>query len=186
MKKIILLVLSVFLAGAAIADEDYAAIYQSVQPADFKLVKKIDPFQEQDYYDYAWAPYPLFRTSSALKYKDGVIDPGYYLLAARTMHGRDYVFFKENGVVAHVVPVYKKEDVPALFYENHVPKPQMTKWEKFADNTSKKFFKTAKSSQKQPPPDSYIQTVPGDNDYIVIILYYGPSKYYMVFNTSAY
>ncbi len=186
MKKLVLLILCLFAMNTVLADEDYAQIYESLQPPTFTLLKNIDPFQEQDYYDYAWAPYPLFRTSSALIFKDNTIQPGYYLLAARTMHGKDYVFFKEQGIVSHVIPVYKKESVPQYFYDNVIPKPQKTKWENFTTAVQNKFFKAAKNSKRKPPPDSYIQTLPIDDTYVVIVLYYGPQKYFMLFKKQQY
>ncbi len=185
--KLLFLTFTLFLTFApAFAADNYYELYDGAQMADFKLLKDIDPFQAQDYYDYAWAPYPLFRTCSTLIFKDISIEPGYYLLAARKMNGKDYVFFKEQGKVKHIIPVVKTETVPEFFYENIMPQPKKTKWQKFTTGVSDKFFKTAKNSKKQSPPNSFIQTSKIDNNITVVTLFYGELKYYMVFKTSLY
>ena len=171
-------------ASIAFCEVDYWKLYEESQPADFKLVHGIDPFQAQDYYEYAWAPYPLFRSSATLYYKDDAIPPGYYLLAPRTMKGRDYVFFKESGTVKYIIPVVKKELVPEMFYENRIPRPKKTRWETFCDNNSKRFHKLFKSSKKQPPPQSYIETHRIDSNLTLMILYYGNHKYYTLYKTK--
>ena len=185
MRKLICLII-LFLSCMSCYGQSYDDIFASTQPADFTLLKSVDPYQQEDYYNYAWTPYPLFRTSSALYTKNSTIEAGYYLLVPRNMKGRDYVFFKENGVVRHVVPVFKTEVVSELFYENIMPQPKKTKFQKFTENTAKKFHKTFNGSKKQPPPNSFIETNIQENKYAEIILYYGNTKYYMLFKLDRY
>lgn len=161
--------------------KNFDEIFSSTQPADFSLLKNVDPYQQEDYHDYAWTPYPLFRTCSNLYTQTGVIEAGYYLLVPREMKGRKYVFFKENGIVKHVVPVHKTEAVEAFFYENIMPQPKKNKWQKFTEGTAKKFHKTFKGSRKQAPPNAFIVTNHQDANYSEIILYYENTKYFMLF-----
>jgi len=170
----------VFCSCSAFA-QDYAVLYDNQEPANFKLIKGIDPFQEKDYLEYAWAPYPLFRSSRTLIYKEGDIPPGYYLLVPREMKGKTYIFFKENGSVKYIVPVYKEELLPPNFYEQHIPKPSLTKRQKLCESAKKKFYKVFKDSKQQEPPKAFITTAVVDNDYYELILYYDKKKYYTIY-----
>lgn len=184
--KIFISLVLLFLTSAAAFAVNYDYIFANTKPADFQLLKNIDPYQQEDYYNYAWTPYPLFRTSSKLVTQTSVIEAGYYLLVPRTMKERDYVFFKENGVVRHVVPVYKTEAVDELFYSNIMPQPSKTKWQKFTEGAAKKFYKTFNGSKKQAPPQAFIETVHLDGKYMDINLYYGDKKYSMLFKLEQY
>lgn len=185
MKKLLCLIMLLINTAAAFAD-NYDYIFANTKPADFQLLKNIDPYQQEDYYNYAWTPYPLFRTSSKLITQSSVIEPGYYLLVPRTMKDRDYVFFKENGVVRHIVPVYKTEAVNELFYSNIMPQPSKTKWQKFTTRMADKFYKTFNGSKKQPPPKAFIETAHLDGKYMDINFYYGDKKYSMLFKVEQY
>ncbi len=184
MKKFLLIFCTILLLNNNAFAQDYKAIYESCSPADFKLTQGIDPFQEKDYYDYAWAPYPLFRLSSTLYFKEGTISPGYYLLVPRVMKDRNYIFFKENGKVKYTVPVYKTEKVPEEFYKNSMPKPAQTTTQRIATGIKSKFYTVFKSSKKQPPIQSFIQTAYHDREFYELILFYGDTKYYALFKTE--
>ena len=182
MKKFFLITLIFVLCTGIAKAQNYESLYEQQQPADFKLIKGIDPFQEKDYLEYAWAPYPLFRSNRTLYYKNGEILPGYYLLVPREMKGKNYIFFKENGTVKHIVPVYKTEVLPPNFYEQHIPKPIKTKRQKFCDGVKTKFYNTFKGSKRQEPPKAFITTSVVDNDYYELILYFGKNKYSSLFS----
>ena len=154
MKKIFytLFIFIAFSCTGAFCKTDYAALYEKTQVADFELVHRLDPYQNEDYQKYAYAPYPLFRLSLDLKFKNITIPAGYYILTPRNMHDRDFVFFKENGKVKYIIPVVKKEVVEPGFYETNIPTPQLTKWESFCKNTREGFYKLFKNSSKKAPP----------------------------------
>lgn len=188
MKQILfLLTLLILISAPSIAATDYATLYEQAQVPDFELVHNLDPYQNEDYQKYAYAPYPLFRLSSEVYFKKQAIPAGYYILTPRTMKGKDYVFFKEAGKVKYIIPVVKKELVSVDFYHNNLPSPKYTKWQNFQKNFSKKFYTVFRnSSKKAPAPQSYIVTENVENNMYLIVLHYGETKYYMVFKANKY
>ena len=182
-----LVIFTLFLCAPAMASESYAELYKNAQPADFELINGIDPYQNEDYYKFAYSPYPLFRLALDIKFKNLTIPAGYYILTPRNMHDRDFVFFKENGKVKYIVPVVKKEVVEPGVYETNIPTPQLTKWQTFCKNTKEGFYKLFKnSSKKSPPPQSFIRTEYIEGNMFLIILYYGSFKYHLVFRSGNY
>ena len=175
----------IFLNMPVWADDDYDYLYENAQPFTSKLYNDIDPFQDEDTIKYSWSPYPLFRTSTDLFFKDFKIEPGYYLLTPRCLSGKDYILFKQNGKVAFIIPAVKKEDTPLNFYDANVPKMKLTKWQKFTLDVRKKFYDTAKDSGKSTPPNSLVN-VDVQVKYIVLTLYYGEYKYTALFKRSPY
>lgn len=151
MKKI-LTILLLIIGLNAYANSDYDALYEAAEPFQSKLYNDIDPFEDQDMIMYAWSPYPLFRTSANLYFKDMKIEPGYYSLTPRELGGKYYVLFKQAGKVQFIIPAAKKEATPLNFYEANTPKMKQTKWQKFASGVRKKFYDTAKSSMRSTPP----------------------------------
>lgn len=185
-KKILLLTILIFtsIQLSSVAETNYAKLYEQAQPPNFELVFNIDPYQNEDYQKYAYAPYPLFRLSSDVHFKKQTIPAGYYILTPREMKGNEYIFFKEAGKVKYIIPVVKKELVPVDFYHNNLPTPKYTKWQKFCKGTSEKFYKLFKnSSKKAPAPKSYVITENIEGNMYLIILYYGDHKYHMVFKS---
>lgn len=186
-QKFILFLMLILIAAPSIAATDFATLYENTQVPDFELVHNLDPYQNEDYQKYAYAPYPLFRLSSDIYFKNQTVPAGYYILTPRNMKGRDYVFFKEAGKVKYIIPVVKKELVPVDFYHNNLPTPKYTKWQKFQKNFSEKFYTVFRnSSKKAPAPQSYIVTENVENNLYLIMLYYGEAKYYMVFQANKY
>ena len=96
MRKLILFytLVTLFFSSAVYA-QDYDSMYESAQPFGSKLYNNIDPFEDEDSIKYAYSPYPLFRTSATLYFKDNVIEPGYYSLTPRKLKGEDYILFKQ-------------------------------------------------------------------------------------------
>lgn len=189
MKKIFVLsfLLIMLVCPPAPAQTDYATLYQQAPLPDFKLVHDIDPYQNEDYQKYAWSPYPLFRLASDVYFKGQTIPAGYYIITPREMNGNTYIFFKESGKVKFIIPVVKKELVPVDFYHNNMPLPKYTKWQKFCKAVRDGFYKIFKnSSTKAPPPNSYIITENIEGDMYLVVLYYGETKYYIVFKSNKY
>ena len=188
MKKFLTVLFLIFMfAIPAKAESEYAKLYKFSKVPDFELVNGLDPYQNEDYFKYAYAPYPLFRLCTDLYFKNQHIPAGYYVLTPRTINGRDYVFFKENGKVSFVIPVVKKEIVAPDFYSSNLPTPQYTKWQSFTQNVSKGFHKLFKnSSKKAPAPQSFIKTEFLDDNMFLIMLYYGTDKYHMVMKSAQY
>ncbi len=187
MRNLFLLIIICILAISPVsaADSDYEKLYQDAEPFKTKLFNDIDPYQDEDMIRYSWSPYPLFRTSANLYFKDYTIEPGYYLLTPRTFNGKDYVLFKQNGKVQFIIPVAKKENTPLNFYEANTPKVQMTKWQKFANNVRRRFYDTAKDSGRVQPPKSLVN-VEVEVTYLIMNLYYGDNKYICIFKRSPY
>lgn len=185
MKKLFLLLfLLCFSCHTAIsAEADYRQIYMDLQVPTFSYVHGIDPGQYYDNKDATYSTYPLFRLTSPLYFKTITVLPGYYLLTPVVYKGENYLLFKDNGVVKYTIPVYKKEFVPAGFYETHIPKPRLT----FRQNMSKNFYHFIgthfKSAKKKVPAQSYLEINDLDNKFVSLVIYYGPYRYYTIFRT---
>ncbi len=187
MRKIILLFILIILlkTPAFAAVDDMGTYYNNTQQSTIKLLHDVDPFQDEEYYKYAWSPYPLFRTSSPLYFKDTTIPPGYYLITARNFKGNDYVLFKDNGKVKFIIPVVKKVSVSPMFYQRSVPTPKLTKWQKTRKKMKDWFFSKNKNSKKVPPPNSFID-IADDGVYLLIKYYFGNDCYWLVFKKNKY
>ncbi len=166
---------------SALGAENFDEIYENLNEADFNYIFGIDPNQADDYTNYMRSPYPLFRTGVTLIFKSKTIKPGYYLLTPREKNGKTYVLFKENGRVSFLIPVYKEDVVPEMFYKEKFPHPNPTFWQ----NVSKKTMdfigtKWGKKNQRTPIPEAYID-FEDEGYYWNMILYYGSKKYYLLF-----
>ena len=127
MKKFLLVLIAIFLTmQVSFADTDYEQIYRDLEPADFSYVHNIDPGEMYDVQNTSWSPYPLFRLTSPLFFKNTTIEPGYYLLTPREHKGNWYILFKVQGKVKYIIPVYNREIVPMGFYDANLPKAKLT------------------------------------------------------------
>lgn len=185
MKKILTAFILIFIFTLNSFAEDLDALYDAAKPFQSKLYNDIDPYEDEDTIRYAWSPYPLFRTSAELFFKDDKIEAGYYLLTPRTLGGKDYVLFKQNGKVEFIIPVAKKEATPLNFYNANTPEIKKTAWQKFTTSVRKKFYDTSKDSGRSTPPSSLVD-VEVEVKYIIINFYYGESKYILLFKRSPY
>jgi len=185
MKKFILILcIIIFGANASFAFEpDYRQLYLDSEVPTFSYVHGMDPGQYYDYKTSTYAPYPLFRLSSTLYFKTVTVTPGYYLLCPTVHKGSDFLLFKENGLVRYIIPVYKKELVPQGFYEAHIPQPKLLVTQKIVKNFVNFVGKHFKSAQKRPTPGSYLEVNDLDNNFVQIVVYYGPYRYYIIFRT---
>ena len=184
MKKI-LIVLLLILSGAFANAEttDYEQIYRELEVPDFSYVHNIDPGEMYDIQHTSWSPYPLFRLTSPLYFKNIIIEPGYYLLTPREHEGTWYVLFKEQGRVKYIIPVYNREIVPFGFYDENLPKPKLTPSQKFHIKFLDFVGKYVRSSQRKPAPNTFLETTDLDNNFISVIIYWGDYRYYMVLRT---
>ena len=164
------------------AKKDYAGIYNSLEPAKHSYMHNIDPDQYYDMKDATWAPYPLLRLNSYIYFKNISIEPGYYLLTPREHKGKWYLLFKQNGKVAHIIPVYERDITPEFFYEKHLPKPKLTKAQQIHMGALS-FLGKFKSTKRKDPIKCYMEITDLENHFVSIIIYYGNHKYSTIFRT---
>ena len=162
--------------------KDYAGIYNSLEPAKHSYMHNIDPDQYYDMKDATWAPYPLLRLNSYIYFKNSSIEPGYYLLTPREHKDKWYLLFKQNGKVAHIIPVYERDIVPEFFYEKHLPQPKLTVPQKIHMGTLS-FLGKFKSTKRKDPIKCYMEITDLENHFVSIIIYYGNHKYSTIFRT---
>lgn len=188
MKKIFSFIVSIiilfgifFNAEFAFAEPDYEILYAQAQEADFKFMHDIDPYQDEDSYQYAWSPYLLFRSSSTLIFKSSVIEPGYYLLTPRKYNGKNWILFKQQGKVLFTIPVLRTEMVAPDFYKTKIPKVKKSGWQKLGDGIAQVFYRVFKGSKKQNPPQSYIEMEKYEGNLYLMKYYYDKTLYITLF-----
>lgn len=162
--------------------KNYPEIYNSLQPASYSYLHGIDPEQYYDMKDATWSPYPLLRLNSYIYFKQQAIEPGYYLLTPRKHKDNWYMLFKQNGKVAHIIPVYERDITPIDFYEKHLTKPKLTKAQKIHMGVLD-FVGKFKSSKRKEPIKSYMEITDLENYFVSIVIYYGNHKYSTIFRT---
>lgn len=164
------------------ATKNYAQIYNDLEVPTFSYLHDIDPDQYYDTKDATWSVYPLLRLISPIYFKNITIEPGYYLLTPREHQGKWYMLFKQNGVVKHIIPVHERDYTPEMFYDEHIPKPKLTRSQKihmgFLD-----FIGKFDSTKRKKPVESYIEVNDVENYFVSIIIYYGSHKYSTIFRT---
>lgn len=163
-------------------NKNYPQIYNNLEPADFSYLHDIDPDQYYDMKDASWSPYPLLRLNSAIYFKGITIEPGYYLLTPREHNDKWYLLFKQNGVVAHIIPVYERDITPEFFYDKHLSKPKLTKAQKIHMGTLD-FLGKFKSTKRKEPIKCYMEINDLENHFVSIVIYYGSHKYSTIFRT---
>ena len=184
MKKIFISLFLIFMGLAVMAeDTDYEKIYRELPVPTHSYVHGIDPGEGFDIKNTTWSPYPLFRLTSPLFFKSITIQPGYYLLTPREHEGKWYMLFKEQGKIKYIIPIYERGITPINFYDENLPKPKMT-WSqkthiKFLEFVGKHFD----SSKREPAKQNYLELFDLDNNYISMVVYWGPHKYYMIFRS---
>lgn len=164
-------------------EPDYRQIYLNLPMPDFNYIHDIDPGQYYDNKNATYSIYPLFRLCSPLYFRSITILPGYYDLTPRTYKGRDYLLFKDCGLVKYIIPVYKKEIVPEGFYESHLPKPKLTWRQSMRQKGYALVWKLSKKSQLKPSVKTYLEVNDLDNHFVSIVVYFGNYRYYTIFRT---
>lgn len=162
--------------------KNYAQIYSELEVPTFSYLHDIDPDQFYDMKDTAWSVYPLFRLNSPIYFKSITIEPGYYLLTPREHKGEWFMLFKQNGVVKHIIPVYERDYTPEMFYDEHIPKPKLTKAQKIHMGVLD-FLGNFNSTKRKTPVQSYLEVNDLENYFLSIIIYYGSHKYSTLFRT---
>ena len=168
------------------AETNYYKIYEDMQPADFSYQHGVDPEQYYDMEHTTWSPYPLFRLNSALIFKNITIEPGYYLLTPRKHKDSWYMLFKDNGKVRYIIPIYERDYVPEMFYENNLPKEKLTFSQKAHINLLNFVGKIAPSSKRKEAPKTYLEINDIDKNFVQIVVYWGDFRYYTLFKTSGF
>ena len=92
------------------------------------------------------------------------------------------MLFKQNGKVAHIIPVYERDITPEFFYDKHLPKPKLTTAQKVHMGVLDFVGKFKKSKRKE-PIKSYMEINDLENHFVSIIIYYGNHKYSTIFRT---
>ena len=184
MKKLfITLFLMIFALCATAKEVDYEQIYRDLPVPEHKYVHNIDPGEYYDMKDTSWSPYPLFRLTGPLFFKTITIEPGYYLLTPREHDGNWHMLFKVQGKIKYIIPVYERDITPEFFYDENLPKPQLTWSQKvhlnFLDFVGKHF----QNSKRKPAPQTYLELTDLDNNFLSLVVYWGAHRYYMIFRT---
>ena len=185
MKKILLVMFLFFAVNTNLLAKElnYRQIYMDLPVPNFAYMHGIDPGQYYDNQYATYSVYPLFRLSSPLYFKTVTILPGYYDLTPRKHKGDYYMFFKQNGAIRYIVPVFKRELVPQGFYEAHLPKPKLTWTQRISKNWYSFVGKHFKSAKRKPPVKTYLEIDDIDNKFVIITVYYDDYRYYSIFRT---
>lgn len=184
MKKGFVLLLCI-LAGLVTnaKDIDYQQIYRDLEAPTLKYIHDIDPGEFYDIKDSTWSPYPLFRLTSPLYFKDITIEPGYYLLTPRENKGDWYILFKEAGKIRYIIPVYDREIVPVMFYDENLPQPKLAPSQKIHLKMLDVVGKVVPSAKRKPTPKTYLEITDLDNNFVSVVIYWGNYRYYTIFRT---
>ena len=94
----------------------------------------------------------LIKFNSDTFFKGSIIEPASCVLRGYKgsvhLKGDDYISgLKQNGKVAHIIPVYERDVVPEFFYEKHLSKPKLTKAQK--DRIDEEFNRRKKHLKDQ-------------------------------------
>lgn len=186
MKKLFISILVVIFGLCVWAEEaDYEQIYRDLPVPTHKYVHGIDPGESYDLRNSAWSVYPLFRLTAPLFFKTITIEPGYYLLTPRKHEDNWYMLFKEQGKVKYIIPIYKRDITPESFYDENLPKPEMTWSQKVHLNFLNYVGTHFQNSKREPIPQTYLEMFDLDNNFVSLIVYWGTHRYYMIFRTIA-
>ena len=184
MRKILVtLFLMMFALCTAAKEVDYEQIYRDLPVPEHKYVHDIDPGEYYDMKDTSWSPYPLFRLTGPLFFKTITIEPGYYLLTPREHEGKWYMLFKVQGKIKYIIPVFERDITPEFFYDENLPKPQMTWSQKVHIKTLDWVGRVFPSAKRKPAPQTYLEATDLDNNFLSLVVYWGAHRYYMIFRT---
>lgn len=171
-------------SSADYSQDEIVEIYRSLDVPKFRYVHDLDPDEAVDTQNAAWSPYSLFRLTAPLHFKTITVPPGYYLLTPRQHEGDWYMLFKVAGKVRYIIPIFDKKIVPMDFYKDHLPEEKTT-WSQKQHLRLLKFVGKFQSSQRPEIPKTYLEAEDLDDNFILIILYWGDYKYYMVMRSIA-
>ena len=164
-------------------DVDYQQVYRDLEVPTLKFIHDIDPGEYYDTQNSTWSPYPLFRLTSPLYFKDITIEPGYYLLTPREHKGDWYMLFKDAGKVRYIIPVYDREIVPVMFYDENLPQAKLAPSQKVHLKLLDILGTFVPSAKRKPTPQTYLEVTDLDNNFFSIVIYWGDYRYYTIFRT---
>ena len=67
--------------------------------------------------------------------------------------------------VVHIIPVYERDITPEFFYDEHLPKPKLTKAQKIHMGALS-FLGKFKSSKRKDPIKSYMEITDLENHFV--------------------
>lgn len=172
-------------ASAALASNgvDYEEVYRTMEVPAHRYVHDIDPGEYYDTQNTTWSPYPLLRLTGPLYFKTITIEPGYYALTPRKYEDNWYMLFKEAGRIKYILPVYERDIVPELFYDENLPKPKLSPTQKIHLFLLDKIGTFVPSAKRKPAPQTYLEMTDLDNNFVSMVVYWGSHRYYMIFRT---
>lgn len=182
MKKFLIILIILFIGRVSHA-ENYRQIYKNLEVPTFAYLHGVDPMHFFENKDSSYSVYPLLRLSSALYFKSITITPGYYDLTPREYQGKDYILFKQNGKVVHILPVYKKDITPIDFYKKHLPKEKKPITAKIGDGFHKFIGKCFKRAKRKPLAKTYLEVNDVADNFVILVVYYDEFRYYLLVRT---
>jgi hypothetical protein len=180
MKKYIFIIVFIFFVQGLCYAEDYRKIYKDTPVPDFAYLHGIDPKHYFENKDASYSVYPLLRLSSPLYFKTITIKPGYYDLTPREHKGKVYILFKQNGIVVHILPTFKKETVPIDFYKTRLPEPKYTFTQKIGNAMHNFVGKNFKGAKRKQLAKTYLEVNDESDNFVVLVIYYNTQRYYVL------
>lgn len=178
-------VLAIYLCASSVLAKnvDYEQVYRDMEVPSHQYIHNIDPGEYYDMQNTTWSPYPLLRLTTPLYFKTIAIEPGYYSLTPREYKGNWYMLYKEAGKIKYILPVYDRDIVPEMFYDENIPKPKLAPTQKIHLFLLDKLGKFVPSAQRKPAPQTYLEMTDLDNNFVSMIVYWGNHRYYMIYRT---
>lgn len=185
--KVVFVILFFIFSGICVFanDVDLEQVYRDLPVPTHSYVHNIDPDEAYDMRNTAWSPYPLFRLTAPLFFKNIMIEPGYYLLTPRKHQDNWYMLFKVQGKIKYIIPIYKKETTPLGFYEENLPQPKLTWSQKKHLNFLKFVGERFDESMREPIKQNFLEIFDLENNFISLVVYWGDYKYYMILRSIA-
>jgi len=162
---------------------DYDEVYNGLSSLDLYFDYRVDPSEDSEVFGYQESPYPLFRSSLALYFKDINLEPGYYLLTPKNFSNSDFVIFKQNGKVAGFIPVYEKIKIDPKVVYKEPPKPKPKLYKRPFIAVKKGFVKTFGGMRRPPKPyrHKFESKITDDGKYFIVWFYQEDYLYKMIF-----
>ena len=182
MRKFLIIFILLLLGNVSFA-ENYRQIYKNLEVPTFAYLHGVDPMHFFENKDSSYSVYPLLRLSSPLYFKSITIMPGYYDLTPREYQGKDYILFKQNGKVLHILPTFKKDIVPIDFYKKHLPKEKKPITAKIGDGFHKLIAKINKNAKRRPLAKTYLEVNDVTDNFVELVIYYDEFRYYVLVRT---
>lgn len=169
-----------------IKNQNIEAIYNNLLPCPIQFENNLDPYEQQDNYNYVRSPYPLIRTVMPLYSIKTTIPPGYYLLTPRKIDSKTFILFKQQGKVLYTSPIFEEVQIDI---EQEYPQPK-DPYDKapFGLRSIWKGFGIISGRRHPIPkvPQHKIDCFQYDDKYYGINIYYKDKLYKTVFKIQLY